>query len=118
MNPIEVFVETGKKKTFAGAVDWPGWCRGGRDEAGALQALVDYGPRYARVLHGPGVHYPVVHGPGLDFPPFLRQQSCSIGADPIGKCTGFTAGPHGDQFGQFTRLGVDNGPQRFFQGSF
>jgi hypothetical protein len=56
-------VESGKKKTFAGAVDWPGWCRAGRDEAGALQALVDYGPRYARVLRGP-----VLEGRGLDFP--------------------------------------------------
>ena len=52
MNPIEVFVESGTKRTFAGAVHWPGWCRAGRDEAGALQALVDYAPRYARVLRG------------------------------------------------------------------
>lgn len=47
---LDVFVETGDKKTFAGAVDWPGWCRGGRDEQAALQALVDCAPRYARVL--------------------------------------------------------------------
>lgn len=45
----DVFVEAGKKKTFAGVIDWPGWCRSGRDEEGALQALVDCGPRYARV---------------------------------------------------------------------
>jgi hypothetical protein len=45
-----VYLEIGKKRTFAGAVDWPGWCRGGRDEGAALRALVDYGPRYARVL--------------------------------------------------------------------
>jgi hypothetical protein len=56
MNPIEVFVESGKKKTFAGAVDWPGWCRGGRDEETALRAVVDYGPRYARVLQGGELH--------------------------------------------------------------
>jgi hypothetical protein len=47
---IDVYVERGKKKTFAGAIDWPGWCRAGRDEASALQALFDYGPRYARAL--------------------------------------------------------------------
>ncbi len=52
MNSINVFLEIGKKKTFAGAVDWPGWCRSGRDEGTALQALVEYGPRYAQVLHG------------------------------------------------------------------
>src|SRR3989337_2213385 len=47
---IEVYLEVGQKRTFAGAVDWPGWCRSGRDEASALRALFDYGPRYARVL--------------------------------------------------------------------
>lgn len=50
MNSINVAVETGKKKTFAGAIDWPGWSRGGKDEITALQALVDYGPRYAKIL--------------------------------------------------------------------
>ena len=50
MKSIDVYLETGEKRTFAGALDWPGWCRSGRDEASALQALLDYGPRYARVL--------------------------------------------------------------------
>jgi hypothetical protein len=49
-NKIDVYLEVGQKRTFAGAVDWPGWCRSGRDEESALQALLDYGPRYARVL--------------------------------------------------------------------
>src|SRR5437870_4946870 len=48
--PIPVYLEIGKKRTFAGAIEWPGWCRSGRDEGSALQALADYGPRYARVL--------------------------------------------------------------------
>lgn len=47
---IEVYLEVGKKRTFAGAIDWPGWCRSGRDEESALQALTDYGPRYGKVL--------------------------------------------------------------------
>ncbi len=47
---IDVYLEIGKKRAFAGAIDWPGWCRSGRDQASALQALFDYGPRYARVL--------------------------------------------------------------------
>jgi hypothetical protein len=51
-NKIDVYLEIGRKKTFAGAIDWPGWCRSARDEALALQALVRYGPRYARVLDG------------------------------------------------------------------
>jgi hypothetical protein len=48
---IDVYLEIGDKRTFAGAIDWPGWCRIGRDEDSALQALVDSGPRYARILH-------------------------------------------------------------------
>jgi hypothetical protein len=48
---IDVYIESGKKRAFAGAIDWPGWCRLGRDEDSALQALVDSGPRYARILH-------------------------------------------------------------------
>lgn len=47
---IESYLEIGAKRTFAGALAWPGWCRGGRDEASALQALVDYAPRYARAI--------------------------------------------------------------------
>jgi hypothetical protein len=47
---IDVYFEKGRIRTFAGAVDWPGWCRAGRDEESALQALLDYGPRYQRAL--------------------------------------------------------------------
>lgn len=50
MNKIDVYLEIGLKRTFAGALDWPGWSRSARDESSALQALVDYGPRYARAL--------------------------------------------------------------------
>jgi hypothetical protein len=50
LNQIAVYLEIGKKRTFAGAIDWPGWCRSGRDEGSALQALLEYGPRYAHVL--------------------------------------------------------------------
>ena len=52
LNKFDVYLETGKKRTFAGAIDCPGWCRSGRDEASALQSLFDYAPRYARVLQG------------------------------------------------------------------
>jgi hypothetical protein len=44
-----VYVETGVKRTFASAADWPGWCRSGKDEAAALEALAAYAPRYTRV---------------------------------------------------------------------
>lgn len=47
---VPVYLEIGQKRTFAGALDWPGWCRSGRDEACALQALLENAPGYARVL--------------------------------------------------------------------
>jgi hypothetical protein len=47
---IRVVVEVGTKRTFASAVDWPGWARSGRDEPAALEALVAYAPRYAAVV--------------------------------------------------------------------
>lgn len=59
MNNINVFLEIGKKKIFAGAVDWPGWCRSGGDEDKALQALLHYGLRYAQVLHNKGIKFQV-----------------------------------------------------------
>jgi hypothetical protein len=55
--PFKVYVEVGAKRTFAGAIDWPGWCRSGKDEASALQSLFEYGPRYADVLHKSGVPF-------------------------------------------------------------
>lgn len=56
-NSIDVYLEIGKKRTFAGAINWPGWCRSGRDEVTALQALLDYGPRYARVLSAAQIEF-------------------------------------------------------------
>jgi hypothetical protein len=47
---IPVYLEVGSKRTFAGAIDWPGWCRSGRDKDAALAALVAYGRRYRRAL--------------------------------------------------------------------
>ena len=46
----EVTVERGAKRVFAGANAWPGWCRGGRTEEEALEALLTYGPRYAKAV--------------------------------------------------------------------
>ena len=56
-NKIEVYLEVGQKRTFAGAIDWPGWCRSGRDEQAALQALLEYGPRYARAVRATSLEF-------------------------------------------------------------
>ena len=47
---MDVYVETGAKRVFASALHWPGWSRNGRDEVSALQALLDYAPRYTAAL--------------------------------------------------------------------
>jgi len=49
-NQFNVYLEVGSRRIFAAAVDWPGWCRMGPDEATALQTLFEYGLRYAHVL--------------------------------------------------------------------
>ncbi|HEY3342476.1 MAG TPA: hypothetical protein VGK81_10675 [Anaerolineae bacterium] len=56
-NQMDVYLEIGQKRAFAGAIEWPGWCRSGRDEASALQALIDYAPRYARALRNTGLGF-------------------------------------------------------------
>ena len=58
-NKINVYLEIGKRRTFAGAIEWPGWCRIGRDEDAARQALIAYGPRYARILRLARVEFQV-----------------------------------------------------------
>lgn len=53
----EIYLESGKKKVFAGALQWPGWCRAGRDQDSAVAALVDAAPRYGRALRGTDLHF-------------------------------------------------------------
>ena len=49
---IQVYLAVGKRRTFAGALAWPGWCRRGADEDSALEALLHSAPRYANALRG------------------------------------------------------------------
>jgi hypothetical protein len=46
----KVYIEKGSRRVFAGALDWPGWCRSGSDEDAALEALIEAGPRYAKAM--------------------------------------------------------------------
>jgi hypothetical protein len=61
MKKIDVYLEVSKKRSFAGAIEWPGWCRSGRDEESALEALCEYGLRYSNALRSsqPEFHTPV-----------------------------------------------------------
>jgi hypothetical protein len=50
--PIRVFLETAPKKTFAAALDWPGWVRAGKTETAAIESLRAYAPRYRSATRG------------------------------------------------------------------
>jgi hypothetical protein len=53
-----IVVEAGRRRTFASALEWPGWCRAAPDEAAALDALTAYATRYAPVALGAGLDWP------------------------------------------------------------
>ncbi len=55
---IAVAVEVTPKKAFASALDWPGWCRPGRDADAALETLAAYADRYAPVAATAGISFP------------------------------------------------------------
>jgi hypothetical protein len=55
---LRVYLERGAKRTFAGAIDWPGWCRSGKTEDEALEALLAYTARYAKVAKAAKVPFP------------------------------------------------------------
>jgi hypothetical protein len=46
---LRVVLEVAPKRSFASAIDWPGWSRGAKTADEAVQALLAYAPRYARV---------------------------------------------------------------------
>ncbi len=62
---VAVLVETTPKRSFASALEWPGWSRAGRDEASALEALAAYAARYAPVAAAAGQSFTAVPA-GLD----------------------------------------------------
>jgi hypothetical protein len=55
---IAVGLEVSPRKTFASALEWPGWSRAGRDEAAALDALEAARERYAAVAAAAGLALP------------------------------------------------------------
>jgi hypothetical protein len=72
---VRAYLEVGKKRAFAGAVAWPGWCRAARDPDAALVVLAAYAPRYAQAIGAAGGG-----GSGRSHPTFR----------PVDDVTGFT----------------------------
>jgi hypothetical protein len=63
--PTAVYLELGKRRVFAGALEWPGWARFDRTEELALDALARYVPRYAVVARRAGIDFPPGVADGL-----------------------------------------------------
>lgn len=61
-SPIAVVIEAAQKRSFASALDWPGWCRGGRTPEAAVAALAAYAARYRAVAATAGLRMPSVSG--------------------------------------------------------
>lgn len=56
---VDAVLEVAAKRSFASALDWPGWSRGGRTPDDALEALVAYGSRYAAVAARAGLTFEI-----------------------------------------------------------
>jgi hypothetical protein len=57
VTPTRVYLELGQKRVFASAADWPGWCRQGKGEQGAIEALAAARTRYAAVAKTAGIPF-------------------------------------------------------------
>jgi hypothetical protein len=49
---MDVYLEIGTKKVFAGYIDWPGSERSAKTEDEAVERLLAYAPRYAKAVKG------------------------------------------------------------------
>ncbi|HEY2917263.1 MAG TPA: hypothetical protein VGI98_08655 [Candidatus Limnocylindrales bacterium] len=58
MTIIRVAIEAVAKRAFASAVDWPGWSRSAKSRDLAIEALLAYQERYARVAQVAGMLLP------------------------------------------------------------
>ncbi len=78
---VDVVVETGKKRVFASALQWPGWSRSVKaadGESAALLALAAYAPRYRLVAARAGL--------GAAFEPVMARPRWQV----VERCPGDT----------------------------
>jgi hypothetical protein len=59
---IAVVLESGQKRVFASALDWPGWARSGQSESAALEELWVYRLRFQRVLSTASIEFQTPDG--------------------------------------------------------
>ncbi|MGC4191159.1 MAG: hypothetical protein QM589_08330 [Thermomicrobiales bacterium] len=58
MSSIRIAIESTPKKTFASALDWPGWSRSGKTEDAAIATLLSYADRYRAIVARAGLTLP------------------------------------------------------------
>jgi hypothetical protein len=56
--PVAVYLERGRQHVLACAVEWPGWCRYGRSQESALEALASCAQRYALLAEKADIPFP------------------------------------------------------------
>jgi hypothetical protein len=56
--PLRVALEASAKRSFAWALDWPGWCRAGKTDEAAIETLLAYASQYAPVAGEAGLAVP------------------------------------------------------------
>ena len=65
MAKLDIGAEGSPKKTFVWAIDWPGWCRSGKDRDLAVEAFLAARSRYAKVSKRAGLDLPKVDAEDL-----------------------------------------------------
>ncbi len=65
MPRIDIAEEVTPKKAFVWAVDWPGWCRSGKDRDLAIGSLLDHSERYAKVAKAGKIDFPAFAAPDV-----------------------------------------------------
>jgi hypothetical protein len=61
-SPVMVVLEVTPKRTFASAIEWPGWTRSGRTTEAALETLAAYADRYQAVATKARLTLPTLTG--------------------------------------------------------
>jgi hypothetical protein len=52
-----IYIELAGKKAITWSLEWPGWCRIRTSEEAAIQALIDYTPRYRLIAQRAGLEF-------------------------------------------------------------
>jgi hypothetical protein len=81
------YLEVGSTKVFACAIDWPGWCRSGKTEEAALDALAAYAERYAPVAAGAKVRFPKSAGARVEVVETIKGSATTDFGAPAMACS-------------------------------